>query len=112
MQVIAPAIIATSLAVPRSHLAASPGPVLELAQRWEDLSPDQRSRALQNYQRFQKLPERDRERMEQRYQHWQGLDPGEQARIRRNYDRYQQMSPDEKRSFVERYQRWKGGQQR
>jgi hypothetical protein len=80
-------------------------------QRWEDLSPEQRSRALQNYQHFQRLPERDRARIEQRYQRWQGLDPGEQERIRRSYDRYRQMTPDEKRSFVERYQqRSKGGQ--
>lgn len=104
-------------AVSLAALLARPGaarafqmPLLQV-QRWEDLSPEQRSRALENYQHFQRLPERDRARIEQRYQRWQGLDPGEQERIRRSYDRYQQMTPDEKRNFAERYQqRSKGGQ--
>lgn len=80
-------------------------PTLELAQRWEELSPDQRQRALQNFNRFQKLTDKSRERVERQYQRWQGLEPHEQDKIRRTYDRYRQMSPDERLRHFQRRSR-------
>jgi hypothetical protein len=71
-----------------------------LAQTWEQLTPDQRAKAMQNFQRYQRLPEKGRERLDRRYQQFQGLPPGEQDRLRQTYDAYRKLSPDQKRSLT------------
>ena len=35
---------------------------------WQRLSPEERARARRNYERFQQLPEQDRQRLNERYQ--------------------------------------------
>jgi predicted Fe-S protein YdhL (DUF1289 family) len=78
-------------------------------QNWQDLSPNDRQRALQNLQRYQRLPEQSRQRMDRSYENWRQLDPGERARVQQNYQKYQQMTPDQRRDFENKYKRWKGG---
>jgi hypothetical protein len=73
--------------------AASRGIVL--SQRWEELSPRQRQRALKNFQRFQQLSPKRQRSLEQRYQHWRSLPPEEQ-----------QLDPYEKEEFEEHYREW------
>lgn len=80
-----------------------------LAQSWEDLSPDQRSRAMENFQRFQRMPPQSREQVERRWQDFRQMPPTEQDRIRRNFDTYRNMSPDQRQDFMERYRRFQGG---
>lgn len=78
-----------------------------IAQNWYELSPQEQSRALENYKRFQKLsPERQRS-LEQQYQRWQQLPPDEQERIRRNYNRYRGMNSDQKEEFDKKYKQWR-----
>ena len=78
-----------------------------IGQDWYELSPQERSRALDNYRRFQKLPP-DRQRdLEERYNRWQQLPGEEQERIRRNYRRYRDMNSDQKEDFSRRYRRWR-----
>lgn len=79
---------------------------------WQELSPEERQRALDNLQRYNNLPEASRRRMDQSYESWQKLDPGERARVQQNYQKYRQMTPDQRRDFESRYRRWKGGQNR
>jgi hypothetical protein len=56
-----------------------------LAQRWEELTPAQRQRALRNYQRYRSLPPEQRESVERRYERWKRLAPGEKERYRERY---------------------------
>ncbi len=86
-----------------------PGVAWRVAQAWEQLSPEDRARALQSYQRYQRLPESSRERVDRRYERFQGMPPAEQEQLRRNYDVYRNMTPSQRREFSERYQRWRGG---
>jgi ATPase subunit of ABC transporter with duplicated ATPase domains len=96
--------LASTLAWPQSF---SPAFFEEVTQSWYELSPQERSRALENYQRFKKLsPERQRI-IEERYQRWQQLPPEEKERIRRNYERYREMNSDEKEDFQRKYKKWR-----
>ena len=78
-----------------------------IAQGWYELSPQERSRALENYRRFQKLPPEKQRGIEEQYQRWQQLPSEEQERIRRNYDRYRGMNSDEKEEFYRKYKHWR-----
>ena len=76
-------------------------------QTWYELSPQERSRALENYKRFQKLPPEKQHDIEERYNRWQQLPSEEQNRIRQNYQRYRGMNSDEKEDFSRKYKQWR-----
>ncbi len=76
-------------------------------QSWYELSPQERSRALENYHRFKKLPPERQRSIEEQYHRWQQLPSEEQERIRRNYDRYRGMNSDEKEDFQRKYKQWR-----
>lgn len=78
-----------------------------IAQSWYELSPQERSRALENYHRFQKLPPEKQHSIEEQYNRWQQLPSEEQERIRRNYDRYRGMNSDQKEEFHRKYRQWR-----
>ena len=78
-----------------------------IGQDWYELSPQERSRALDNYHRFQKLPLERQRALEERYNQWQQLPTEEQDRIRQNYRRYRGMNSDEKEDFSRRYKHWR-----
>ena len=80
---------------------------LVLSQKWKDLSPTERQRALKNFQRFQRLDPKQKRTLEQRYNRWRSLPPEERQRIRKNYERYQQLDSYEKEEFEELYRKWK-----
>ena len=79
----------------------------EIGQNWYELSPQERSRALENYRRFQKLPPEKQRSLEEQYNRWQQLPSDEQERIRRNYDRYRGMNSDQKEEFSRKYKQWR-----
>lgn len=78
-----------------------------IEQSWYELSPQERSRALENYHRFQKLPPEKQHDIEERYNRWQQLPSEEQNRIRQNYQRYRGMNSDEKEEFSRKYKQWR-----
>jgi hypothetical protein len=85
-----------------------PIPLLQtIDQRWDELSPRERSRALENYQRFQKLPQEKQRNIEERYNRWRQLPSEEQDRLRRNYERYRGMNSDQKEEFLQKYKKWR-----
>jgi len=84
------------------HSVVSP----RFVQNWQELSPRERARALENYRRFQKLPPERQRSIEERYQHWTELPDEEKERVRRNYDRFRKMDSDEKEEFLRKYKKW------
>src|SRR5205814_1037069 len=74
---------------------------------WQDLSPDDRRRAWENYQRYRQLPEERQRMLDHRYQQFQALPPQEQQRLRQNYQQYRGLDPGQRREFAEKYRRWK-----
>lgn len=88
------------------HVRVSPVAPQQIAQSWQDLSPQERARALENYRRFQKLPEERRHNLEEQYHRWTELPDTEKERVRRNYDRFRKMDSDEKEEFLRKYRRW------
>lgn len=92
-------------AMERSTLGSAQ-PLL-VAQNWYELSPQERSRALENYRRFQKLPPDKQRAIEDKYNRWMELPGEEQERIRRNYDRYRKMDSDQKEDFYRKYKQWR-----
>lgn len=84
------------------------------AQEWHELSPKERYDALQNYWRYQRLPE-DRQRdVDKGYERWRNMPPNERQRVRQNYERLRQLRPQERERFERKYQKWRqqGGTQR
>ena len=84
--------------------------IQQIGQDWYELSPQERSRALENYHRFQKLPPERQRDIQKRYNRWQQLPSEEQNRIRENYRRYRGMNSDEKEEFLHKYRRWRSEQ--
>jgi len=78
-----------------------------IAQNWYELSPQEQSRALENYKRFQKLPPEKQRSLEEQYNRWQQLPSEEQDRLRRNYNRYRGMNSDQKEEFDKKYKQWR-----
>ncbi len=99
--------VALVLAAFLSGPAHAAGP-LRMAQRWEDLSPAQQRRALENYRRYERLPERERRALDSRFQKWRGMSPAERERLRRNYESYKRLSPAQRRELDRRMRQWRG----
>ena len=81
--------------------------IQQVKRDWDDIPPRERSRALENYRRFQKLPPERQRDIQERYHRWQELPSEEQDRIRENYRRYRGMNSDEKEEFLQKYRRWR-----
>lgn len=81
--------------------------IQKIEQDWYELSPRERSRTLENYRRFQKLPPERQRDIQERYNRWQQLPSEEKSRIRENYRRYRGMNSDEKEEFNRKYRRWR-----
>jgi DNA replication protein DnaC len=77
-----------------------------IAQSWDELSPRERARALENYKRFKKLPPERRQNMEEKYNRWMQLPEEEKNRIQKNYNRYRKMDSDQKEEFQRKYKTW------
>ena len=105
--VLGAVLVVTTLAATPASARPMRGP--RPVQNWQELSPNDRQRALDNLQRYQRLPESSRQRMDRSYENWRQLDPGERARVQQNYEKYRQMSPDQRRDFENKYKRWKSG---
>jgi len=64
---------------------------LQIAESWDDLSPSQRDRALQNYHHYLELPADKKRDMDQRYEKWKKMPRTDQDRLRRKHDEYRGM---------------------
>jgi hypothetical protein len=60
----------------------------QIVQRWDDLTPEQRSRAVTNYRRYKELSPEKREKLDRRYEKWRSLSPAEKDRMREKYQKY------------------------
>ena len=78
-----------------------------LVRNWDELSQDERSRALENYQRFRQLSPTEQRGLEDKYKKWQSLPNTEKDRIRRNYELYLQMPKSQKDNFERLYEEWR-----
>lgn len=58
-------------------------------ERWKKLSPKQREKVRERYEKLEKLP------------------PEEQARVRKNLERWQKLSPDQRKAARKSYKRWR-----
>jgi hypothetical protein len=106
-------VMQSVLGIACALVIAAPGAsaVPLLVQGWRQLNPKERYDTLQNYWRYQKLPE-DRQRdVDKRYERWQSLSPAERARIRQNYERYRQLPPQDRERFQRKYEKWRSQEQ-
>lgn len=77
---------------------------------WDDLSPTERERALNNFKRFQQLPGDRKRDLQNAYDRWQKLPGSERQRIQENYKRYRGMNSEEKEQFHLKYKHWQSQQ--
>ena len=74
---------------------------------WKELGPRERYDALQNYRRYERLPEERQRSLDQGYERWRTLPPGERDRVRQNYERLQKLPPPQRQQFERKYEKWK-----
>jgi hypothetical protein len=55
--------------------------------RWNELSPDQKDRALKNYRKYKSLSPEQRGRVDDGYKRWKGMSDDDKRRIRDRYER-------------------------
>jgi len=80
---------------------------------WQDLSPRQRERAIENYQHYRELPKNQRQQLDERSRRFEQLPSQERQRLRQSYEQYQRLGPGQRQQLEQRYQQWqkKQGQQ-
>ena len=100
------ALILAAIVVLNSGALAQERPQM-LVRNWDELSRSERSRALENYQRFRQLSPTEQHRLEDKYKKWQSLPDTEKDRIRRNYKLYLQMPKSQKDNFERLYEEWR-----
>lgn len=103
---VATALLALLLAVGSPAPSAAQGGIRRV-QGWEDLNPEQRRRALENYERYQKLPKDQQREIDQSWKRWRGMDSQEKSRVRQNYESYRQLDKQQRKDFDERYRQWR-----
>jgi hypothetical protein len=74
---------------------------------WDDLTPRERARALENYKEYQRLPRERQEFIDRRYQRYREMPPQERRRLQENYQEYERLPPGERKQFNRKYRRWK-----
>ncbi|HET8923260.1 MAG TPA: DUF3106 domain-containing protein [Candidatus Acidoferrum sp.] len=73
------------------------------ARRFQDLSPTDRQRVLQNREKFNQLPPQKQQEMREAARNWQKLTSDQQNHIRNNVlPKWQQMPPDRQRAIRQR----------
>ena len=87
---------------------AEAGPIRPI-QSWEQLDPEQRRRAIENYQRYQKLPKDQQREIDRSWKRWRGMDKQEKNRVRENYESYRRLDKQQRKDFGRRYQQWRQG---
>jgi hypothetical protein len=102
------AVVLASLLTPPAALRAA-AQELRFAQRWEDMTPQERDEARRNYDHYRSLSPEQQRAVERNYDRWQQLPDQEKDRIRGNYQRYREMSPEQRHDFQRRYHEWKKG---
>ena len=78
---------AMSLGVARPAAADLFGLDLAAQVRWNELSPDQKDRALKNYRKYKSLSPEQRGRVDDGYKRWKGMSDDDKRRIRDRYER-------------------------
>jgi len=73
---------------------------------WQDLSPRQRERALENYQHYRELPRDQRRQLDERSRQFESLPSGERQRLRQSYEQYQRLGPGQRQQLEQRYRQW------
>jgi hypothetical protein len=61
---------------------------LRMAQRWEELSPEQQERAYRNYKQYRELPPEKKRDINRRYEKWKNLPTADKDKYRKKYDDY------------------------
>ena len=67
--------------------SAAEGGLWHLAQRWEDLTPEQRKRAAENYRKHKNRSAKERESVEKRYQRWRDMPANDRNRVKDEFRR-------------------------
>ena len=62
--------------------------------RWNELSPDQKDRALKNYRKYKSLSPEQRGRVDDGYKRWKGMSDDDKRRIRDRYERKSKRKKD------------------
>jgi hypothetical protein len=58
---------------------------------FEDLSPEEKKRIIQNYRKYKKLPQNQRKKLNNNYKKWQQMSPKDRQKLKRNYEKLKRM---------------------
>jgi hypothetical protein len=75
------------------------------AQRWQDLTPQERERAGNRFERWQTLEPERKQEIRQRYERFQQLPAGQQDQLRRRFEWFKNLPEDERMQLREQWRR-------
>lgn len=94
---------AVFLAASTGFDARGEGPPSFLPQtRWNQLSPEAKEKALENYRTYRSLSPEERGRLDEGYQRWKKLSSDDKKKLRDRFRRYQQLSEEERERVRDR----------
>jgi uncharacterized protein DUF3106 len=66
---------------------AAPSRLIAANDNWRNLTPTEKDKVRENYQRWQRLPPQDKDHLRDEWNRWQRLPKDERDRIKQRYDR-------------------------
>lgn len=73
--------------------------MMERAQRWKAMTPEQRAQARYGIKRFERMSPQQREQARALYEHMLGLTPEQRKQL---HDQWKQMTPEQRRAWLQK----------
>jgi hypothetical protein len=83
-----------------------PAPVPGGRQQLRTMSPQERQRVLEDFQRWNELPEARRQELQDAYQRFQRLPPDRREQIMNRFRQFQALPPEQQQRIIENQERW------
>jgi len=71
--------------------------------RWQEAPPEDRRRLEQRMEKWNQMPQQEKEQYRHRYQQYRRLSPEEQRRLQRDLDQWDQLSPRERDAIRKKF---------
>lgn len=77
-----------------------------MRQKFEQMTPDQRRKALKGWEEYKKLSPDARRRLDLNYKSFRQMSPDQRAQTQRQFKQFESMTPEQKQKVIENWKRW------
>jgi hypothetical protein len=72
----------------------------------EQMTPEQRRKALKGWENYKKLSPEARHRLDLNYKSFRQMTPEERAQTQKRFNQFESLTPEQKRKVIENWKRW------